>query len=267
MAIATLDQLREHLRLAIKVELSTVPAYLYAMYSIRDQESESALLIRSVVAEEMLHAALAANLLLAIGGNPDFRSPDVVPVYPSDLPHHRPPLTLNLRPCSKQQVDELFLVIEQPETHHEIPDDDIYDSLGQFYHAIERGLAAVATSSDLFANPQLERQMSTHSYYSPVKFDAEESGGLAAIDNIEAANEAIHVIIHQGEGVSDEKWADPGHQELTHYFKFLRISHGEAPIGPTAPMPDNPRVDHYPEEARAWRPRRLSCTTSASRTR
>ena len=47
-------ELREHLQMAIGVELSTVPPYLYAMYSIVDQTSDAALLIRSVVAEEML---------------------------------------------------------------------------------------------------------------------------------------------------------------------------------------------------------------------
>lgn len=56
MPIDTVDDLREHLLVAIEVELSTIPPYLYAMYSIEDQSSEAALLIRSVVVEEMLHA-------------------------------------------------------------------------------------------------------------------------------------------------------------------------------------------------------------------
>ena len=250
MAVTTLQELREHLELAIKVELSTVPPYLYAMYSIGDQQSDAALLIRSVVAEEMLHAALAANLLLAVGGEPDFAGPDVIPTYPSDLPHHEPRLTLNLTPCTPQQVRDLFLVIEQPESHHVIPDDDVYESLGQFYHAIERGIASIATETDLFAHPQRERQMAQHDYYAPVTFDAEESGGLAVVDNVETANEAIHVIIHQGEGVSDEKWADPNHKELTHYYKFLQIAEGIAPAGALAAMPDNPRSADYPAPIR-----------------
>ncbi len=248
MPITTSQQLRDHLELAIAVELSTVPPYLYAMYSIADQSSEAALLIRSVVAEEMLHAALATNLLLAIGGDPDFSSTRLMPRYPSELPHHRPPLQLNLKPCSPQQVEELFLVIEQPETHTELPDDDTYESLGQFYHAIEKGLATVATAEDIFANPQAERQMADHSFYAPVKFDAEDSGGLGLIDDIASADEAIHIIIHQGEGVSDHKWADPLHQELTHYYKFLRIARGEAPLGEVAPLPTNPRRDDFPPE-------------------
>ena len=63
MPITTREALHEHLELAIQVELTTVPPYLYAMYSIADQRSESALLLRSIVAEEMLHAVLASNVL------------------------------------------------------------------------------------------------------------------------------------------------------------------------------------------------------------
>ena len=251
MAITSLHELREHLELAIKIELSTVPPYLYAMYSIADQQSDAALLIRSVVAEEMLHAVLAANLLLAVGGEPDFSSKTTMPTYPSELPHHRPPLTLNLTPCTPDQIRNLFLVIEQPETHHVIPEDDIYESLGQFYHAVERGIAALAVTEDLFANTQTNRQMAKSGYYAPVAFDADESGGLAAVTDIASANEAIHVIIHQGEGVSDEKWADPSHKELTHYYKFLQIAEGDAPIGRLAAMPVNPRGVDYPESIRA----------------
>jgi hypothetical protein len=157
---------------------------------------------------------------------------------------------LNIKPCSEQQVKELFLVIEQPETHAAPPEDDIYTSLGQFYHAIEKGLERIAESHDIFADPQTERQMANASYYQPVEFDAEDSGGLLLIDDIESAKEAIHIIVHQGEGVSDEKWADPTHQELTHYHKFLQIADGTAPIGKVARALVNPKTEEFPPVAR-----------------
>ena len=250
MPITTPEQLRDHLELAVAIELSTVPTYLYAMYSIEDQSSDAALLIRSVVAEEMLHSVLATNLLLAIGGEPDFLGTGAMPTYPSEVPHHQPPLTLNLKPCSQQQVEELFLVIEQPETHSQPAEDDEYESLGQFYHAIERAIASISQTHALFDNPQLDRQMAQAGYYRPVEYDAEDSGGLAPIDNIEAANEVIHIIVHQGEGVSDEKWADPMHQELTHYHKFLQIAEGKAPLGEVRAAPTNPRSSTYPTPIR-----------------
>ena len=72
MALTTIQGLRTHLQWAVQVELTTIPTYLYAMYSIKDQASESANVFRSVVVEEMLHVALASNLLVAVGGQPKF---------------------------------------------------------------------------------------------------------------------------------------------------------------------------------------------------
>ncbi len=240
MPIETPQDLRDHLALAIRVELTTVPPYLYAMYSIEDQASKPALLIRSIVAEEMLHAALASNVLLAIGGEPDFASSAYMPAYPSDLPHHAPPLRVNLAACTPELLRDLFMRIEQPEVHGAPDEPDEFETLGQFYHALEHGLKRIDDTHDLFAEPQLDRQLADPSFYAPVAFDAEDSGGLGAIANIEAANEAIHVIIHQGEGLSDDRWADPDHQELTHYYKLLSIYEGESPLGPVTPLRKNP---------------------------
>ena len=59
------------LQTAIEVEHSTIPAYLCALYSIKDgTNQEAAQIIKSVVLEEMLHMILAANVLNAIGGHP-----------------------------------------------------------------------------------------------------------------------------------------------------------------------------------------------------
>ena len=69
--------------------MSTIPPYLYAMYSIKDQKSDAACLIASIAVEEMLHLALTTNLLLALGGEPDF-GVDLVPTFPSVLAHHQP---------------------------------------------------------------------------------------------------------------------------------------------------------------------------------
>lgn len=82
MAIETPRQLQAHLQSAIEVELSTIPPYLYAMYSMTDATSKSYKLIQSVVVEEMLHLALAANVLIAVGGTPRFYDEDVLPPIP-----------------------------------------------------------------------------------------------------------------------------------------------------------------------------------------
>jgi rubrerythrin len=75
--IVTVADLRRHLRLAVEVELSTIPPYLYALWSIEDQASEAARLLRSIATEEMLHVALATNILLGVGGDIDLADPAI----------------------------------------------------------------------------------------------------------------------------------------------------------------------------------------------
>lgn len=248
MAIQTVESLREHLEIAIQVELSTIPPYLYAMYSIENQMSDAALLIRSVVVEEMLHAALVSNILLAIGGEPDFDSASYIPSYPGYLPHHRPPLLLELKKASVDHIRETFLVIERPEAPGAQPEDDEYETLGQFYVAVEQAIDALSAEQDIFANPQVERQMGDPSWYAPVRFDAADSGGLLSVTDHASAIEAIEIIVHQGEGLSDELWADPSHQELTHYHKFLQICDGTSPLGTVREVMENPSTSMYPNE-------------------
>lgn len=247
MPINTPEDLREHIELAIRVELSTIPPYLFAMYSIEDQNSEAALLIRSIVVEEMLHAVLATNLLLAVGGVLDFAGTKYMPRYPMELPHHRPPLTLDLAPCSLEVVRELFMRIEQPETHGAPAEPDEFETLGQFYHALELGVTELSGRFDLFSNPQAGSQLSNKVFYEPVALDAEDSGGLVLITDLESAIEAIEIIVHQGEGMSDEKWADPDHRELTHYHKLAQISDGTSPLGAIRNVGSNPRTEDYPD--------------------
>lgn len=246
MPIETPQDLRNHLELAIRVELATIPPYLFAMYSIDDPASEAALLIRSIVAEEMLHAALATNLLLAVGGNPDFAGTKYIPSYPMDLPHHRPPLRLDLAPCSVDLIRDLFMRIEQPEEHGAPAEPDEFETLGQFYHALEIGLEELSGRFDLFESPAREAQLSNHEFYQPVALDAEDSGGLMLIEDLDSAIGAIEVIVHQGEGLSDQRWADPAHQELTHYHKLLQITEGISPLRSVRPVRSNPRTADYP---------------------
>jgi hypothetical protein len=246
MPIETTQDLHDHLELAIRLELATVPPYLYAMYSIEDLDSEAALLLRSIVVEEMLHAALVTNLLLATGGTPDYASTRYMTRYPADLPHHDPPLSIDLEPCSVDLIRRVFMRIEQPEARDAPAQPDRFETLGQFYHALEIGIERLSETTDLFSEPQAEAQLSDPRFYRPVAFDADDSGGLVLVDDLDSARQAIEIIIHQGEGLSDERWADPAHQELTHYHKLLQISQGVSPLGAVRPVRTNPRTSDFP---------------------
>ena len=116
--IVTLDDLRDHLQYAIGLELTTIPAYLCALYSIVPGASTAACeVIQSVVLEEMLHMALAANILNAVGGIPDTRpadgGPSPVPVYPATVPFIDAIPVIHLQAFSPAAIDE-FIAIERP---------------------------------------------------------------------------------------------------------------------------------------------------------
>jgi len=251
MPIDTVQELQDHLEVAVQVELTTIPPYLYALHSIEDPQSEAALLIRSIVVEEMLHVCLTSNLLLAVGGAPNFADAAMTPTYPCDLPHHKTVLPVNLAPCSEELIRGTLMVIEQPEVHGAPVQPDEYETLGQFYFAVEQAINRLDREGDLFAEPQRERQLSDPAFYTAVSYDAEDSGGLMLIDDAASADAAIEIIVHQGEGLSADRWADESHQELTHYYKLDRIARGITPIGPVRPAVTNPRSAGYPDEVRA----------------
>ncbi|HSM02360.1 MAG TPA: ferritin-like domain-containing protein [Acidimicrobiia bacterium] len=248
MPIDSIQALREHVALARQVEMSTIPPYLYAAYSIKGETSEARDIIISVVVEEMLHLALTTNLLLALGGEPDFDA--LIPHYPSLLAHHTPDLLLELKRCTPEVITDTFMVIERPEAVDAPPEADDYETLGQFYAALELAIHELGGTTDLFADHRPDRQLADPSFYGPVAFDAEDSGGLMLIGDIDSACAAIDVIVDQGEGLGDHLWADPEHRELTHYHKFIQLADGTMPIGETWPVADNPKVVALPEEIR-----------------
>ncbi|WP_224447191.1 ferritin-like domain-containing protein [Haloprofundus salilacus] len=250
MTIDTPESLREHLQWAIQVELSTIPAYLYAMYSIDDDAAVPYRLIRSVVVEEMLHTALAANVLTAVGGEPRFYDEDVVPSYPMALPHHRPEIVVNLERASPEVIERVFVTIERPRAVGGLPEDDDYETIEQFYMAVEDAIERLDTKAGLFEADRTDCQMTKSDYYAPVEYDFEESGGLHPVVDRETATRAVETIVHQGEGYRDAEYADPDHHEQTHYYKFKQIADGMHPLGETRPVPTNPRFAEYPEHLR-----------------
>ena len=112
--ISTLDDLRTHLQWAIELEHSTLPPYLWALYSLDpDRNAAAAQVVGSVFAEEMLHLLLAANLLNAVGADPVLDAPHLLPPYPHPLPHSDGSVQVGLGPFGPEALD-LFLRIEQP---------------------------------------------------------------------------------------------------------------------------------------------------------
>src|SRR5258708_39648506 len=85
-----IERLQVHLMAAVELELLTIPPYLTALYSLGGKSETAEEIIRSAVMEEMLHLALAANVLNAVGGKPELTTGGYVPRYPAKMPFHEP---------------------------------------------------------------------------------------------------------------------------------------------------------------------------------
>jgi hypothetical protein len=66
--------IKQSLQLAIELEYATLPLYLSAMFSLEVQNYTAYNTIRSVAMEEMVHMAIACNMLAALGGTPRLKS-------------------------------------------------------------------------------------------------------------------------------------------------------------------------------------------------
>jgi len=84
------------------------------LYSIKDgHNEETARIIRSVAMEEMLHVALAANVLKAFGGTVRLTDGDFLPRYPAAFPHSAGEFQVSLEKFSRPAL-RTFLKIEHP---------------------------------------------------------------------------------------------------------------------------------------------------------
>src|ERR1700720_2412111 len=69
---------------ALRLEHATVPPYLTAAYSLKVGTINNTVrnMILQVAVQEMLHMAIVANVINAVGGRPRFADPTLIPTYP-----------------------------------------------------------------------------------------------------------------------------------------------------------------------------------------
>ena len=270
MAIATIDDLRQHLQWAIQLEHATLPPYLCALYSIQPGRNEEATrVIQSVFVEEMLHMLLAANLLNAVGGTPAIDRPDFIARYPAYLPHSADAFLVPLARFAPETI-ETFMRIERPEAPDAPGEEDRYDTIGQFYQAIEQGIDALCSKlgePNVFTGDPA-RQIT------PQNFEYGGSGAIVPVYDLASALQAINEIEEQGEGLKHaEVWDGardmfhPEREAVAHYFRYNAIllgrsyKRGDTPqSGPRGerfavdwsavyPMRANPRTEDYPVDS------------------
>jgi len=104
--------LQEMLQQALEVELSLIPPYISAYYSLHaGKNTNASLLLHGIAMEEMLHMATISNLLNAVGGHPRIDHPSFAATYPSQLPFEG--AVIDVAPFSPKQVTA-FRNIERP---------------------------------------------------------------------------------------------------------------------------------------------------------
>lgn len=258
-----IDGLHASLQQAIELEHSTIPPYLYALYSLGTDpgNAQVAGIIQSVVSEEMLHMTLACNVLNAVGGHPNIDSPAFIPQYPGPLPGGvEGGLTVHLAPFSVDLMRNTFMVIEEPEKFAEFPvlpkaagaeGVDEMVTIGAFYNAIIKQIRALGPGI-FTGDPSLQVKPP----FPEGTIVADEASAIAALE----------LIIDQGEGSDPEKSPlenGPG-SELSHFYRFSEIAEGLALVpdprspkgwsysgpeikakGPIAPVCTDPRAEVY----------------------
>jgi hypothetical protein len=208
--------LEESLQKAVELEMSTIPPYLYAAWSIDANQDPSGTrdVIVDIAKEEMLHMGIACNLLASIGGQPTIVR--AAPRYPTHLPQHvHKGLQVALEPLSRDLLLRTFMAIEEPATHL-VDDPDFVPSgstlIGEFYDAVQHAFEA-----------------RSHGFSAARQIDLDDSffKGAFVVANLDDVRAGIGLIKRQGEGTSAapfENRADP--EELAHLYQFGEIAHG-----------------------------------------
>lgn len=229
----SLANLHEHLRVAMMLELSTIPPYFGAMFSIIDGDTtqpdyeakfgdnaEAQYLIRSVMMEEMLHFTLAGNVLNATGGEMKINDSEYVPEYPTALPDSAGLFEVHLSKFTRDTI-RTFMRIEQPTPADAPPLLDGYETIGQFYNGIKQLINELeAQGKDIWTgNPKL--QIDSNFYYGG-------GGKVKKVKDKKSAFKAIDIILEQGEGSETSIYdTEPGQveqiRELAHFYKFNEI--------------------------------------------
>jgi len=199
--------LEQALQSAVSVEFSTIPPYLCALWSIKDELHPVAKSIRNVVHEEMLHMSLACNMLTAIGRVPQINNPKTLPQYPGKIPGMvRPDLTVTLSGLSDAALD-VFIAIEAPSFGEPTDSSETggYKTIGSFYESIRTAFRRLSPKIST------ERQVT-----GPLAF--------MVMENLDHVEKAISFILDQGEG-SEASPVVGGTRELAHYYRFLEVKH------------------------------------------
>jgi hypothetical protein len=220
--VDTREELVYLLGQACEIEHGVMCEYLYAQFSLkrgadegltpeqlaRVQAWETTLI--SVIKQEMLHLALATNILTALGAGPHFGRPN----FPILSRWYPPGVQIALVPFSERALRH-FIYLERPEgialndaagfaaDRHAQPltaggaglvgVSQPWQTVGHLYRGIEAGLAALCArygEDAVFIGPARAQAVT----------DIFEWPELTAVTDLTSARSAVQTIVEQGEG-------------------------------------------------------------------
>uniref|UniRef100_UPI004056B426 ferritin-like domain-containing protein n=1 Tax=Candidatus Electronema sp. TaxID=2698783 RepID=UPI004056B426 len=227
----TKQLVQEHAQAAAAVELYTLPLYLTAMASVKDQRSEAARIIFSVAAEEMLHLQLAANLCAALDTTPCFRPPQ----YGADVPHIKPYdpetgerafLNATLGPLDDERLN-IMLDIENPEelplnqaVDHSTPQHP-YSSIGEMYDGLMVGIKQVGLEQFGWSTKHQQAHWPTQQFPQIIASYADARNAVQAVTNQGEG----HIL---GEVLKSPPWTEKNFP-IPPYYRLLRDAHDPEP--------------------------------------
>ncbi|MGF0169363.1 ferritin-like domain-containing protein [Streptomyces sp. Marseille-Q5077] len=202
------DWIRSALQVAVALELATIPPYFCGLWSVKDRRSEVARLIQRIVGDEMYHLGITCNLLVAVGGTPQIKA--AAPVYPGPLPGGvRAGVNVYLSGLTKAFVRDVMMAIEAPEESL-VRSVQTSPTVGEFYEGLLNAFRTV--------RPEL----SVRGQLSQYVF----SDDLSPVENLDHVEQAIRIIMEQGEGTTSSPSASFEDDHPAHYYAFGEIYHG-----------------------------------------
>jgi hypothetical protein len=224
--------IKQSLQSAIELEYATLPLYLSAMFSLEVQNYTAYNAIRSVAMEEMVHMAIACNMLAALGGAPRIKSIQIgFPVR--GLPGGaEPDLEVGLARYSKEQLAN-FMRIEAPQLLLAAMDrDEAYPTIAALYRSIRTAIADNATAVRAAVKAGgAANQVGDDIGFTTIRYQAD-------VDPVPALCAAIDEILEQGEGAAagDLITTTAYETEESHYAKFASLYHGARYQEPSPPI-------------------------------
>lgn len=215
-----LEWLQEGMQHAKELELATMPPYLTAIWTIKDEFSDPAIArsFRDIYMEEMEHMATACNILAGLGATPDIKEAARLVVYPGELPGEvKPGFTVGLEKfedaslCTfmtiEEPTDPLFPIPPECPSNALAPSqgDEVFDTVGEFYDAL---IDELSTGNHKFLeSPQIS------------------GSRVTAFKTVEEAVQGLERIKVEGEG-NGRSPEDMGDGGRAHYYRFMEVYKG-----------------------------------------